>query len=122
MKAFKVSNNGDLIIENGDLVIVDKHEEIRQSIERILTTNVGEWFLDMEFGLDYQAIQGKGKTKESIKLAITEAIYQEPRVKTVDIKDIEIDTNRHLKVYGIATDLEGNEIDLSTLQEVINIG
>ena len=122
MKAFKVSNNGDLIIENGDLVIVDKHEEIRQSIERILTTNVGEWFLDMEFGLGYQAIQGKGKTKESIKLAITEAIYQEPRVKTVDIKDIEIDTNRHLKVYGIATDLEGNEIDLSTLQEVINIG
>lgn len=122
MKSFKVSNNGDLIIKNGDLVIVDKHEEIRQSIERILTTNVGEWFLDMEFGLDYQAIQGKGKTKESIKLAITEAIYQEPRIKTVDIKDIEIDQYRHLKVYGIATDLEGNEIDLNTLQEVINIG
>lgn len=122
MKSFKVSNNGDLIIENGDLVIVDKHEEIRQSIERILTTNVGEWFLDMGFGLDYQAVQGKGKTKERIKLAITEAIYQEPRIKTVDIKDIEVDPNRHLKVYGVATDLEGNEIDLNTLREVISIG
>ena len=115
MKSFKVDKNGDLIIENGDLVMIDGKEEIRQSIERILTTNVGEWFLDMEFGLDYQAIQGKGKTKESIKLAITEAIYQEPRIKTVDIKDSEIDINRHLKVYGRATDIEGNVLDLSEL-------
>ncbi len=109
------------MIENGDLVMIDRKEEIRQCVERILTTNTGEWFLDMEFGLDYQAIQGKGKTKESIKLAIAEAIYQEPRIKTVDIKDIEIDKNRHLKVYGIAMDIEGNEINLSTLQEVISI-
>lgn len=115
MKSFKVSNNGDLIIENGDLVIVDKHEEIRQSIERILTTNINEWFLDIDFGLDYSAMQGKGKAKERIKLTITEAIFQEPRIKQVDIRDIGIDKNRHLKVYGKATDIEGNELDLSEL-------
>lgn len=121
MKAFKVSSNGDLIIENGNLVMIDGNEELRQSIERILTTNKNEWFLDIEFGLDYQAIQGKGKSKESIKLAISEAIYQDSRIKSVDIKDIEIDRNRHLKVYGAATDIKGNVIDLNTLQEVINI-
>ncbi len=115
MKAFKVSYNGDLIIENGDLVIIDGNEELRQSIERILTTNVGEWFLDVGFGLNYREIQGKGKDKESIKLAIAEAIHQEPRIQEVDIKDIIIDSNRHLKVYGMATSIEGNVLDLSEL-------
>lgn len=113
MKSFKLNHNGDLVIENGDLVMIDGNEELRQCVERILTTNKNEWFLNTEFGLDYSAIQGKGKTKESIKLAITEAIFQEPRIKQVDIIDIEIDKNRHLKIYGTATNIEGEEIDLS---------
>lgn len=123
MKAFKVNSNGDLIIKNGDLVMIEGQEELRQSVERILTTNINEWFLDTEFGLDYSELQGKGKREDGIKLALSEAIYQDPRIKTVDIKNIEIDINRHLKVTGIATDFEGNEIDLGTLQqEVVSIG
>lgn len=121
MKAFKVSINGDLVIENGDLVMIEGNEELRQAIERILTTNKNEWFLDVDFGLDYQAIQGKGKSKESIKLAISEAIHQDSRIKSVDIRDIEIDNNRYLKIYGTATDINENVIDLNTLQEVIDI-
>lgn len=112
MKAFKVNKNGDLIIENGDLVMIDGRDELVQSIDRILTTNKGEWFLSMGYGLDYQAIQGKGKNKESIKLANKEAIFQDERVKEVDIVDVVIDTNRHLKVYGTVIDNEGNVIEL----------
>lgn len=115
MKSFKLDNNGDLIIENGDLVMIDGRDELVQSIDRILTTNVGEWFLSMGFGLDYQAIQGKGKAKGNIKLTITGAMFQEPRIEQVDIRDISIDKNRHLKVNGKATDIEGNELDLSEL-------
>ncbi len=115
MKSFKLNHNGDLVIENGDLVMIDGNEELRQCLERILTTNVNEWFLDIDFGLDYSAIQGKGKAKERIKLTITEAVFQEPRINQVDIKDIDIDKNRHLKVYGRATDIEGNVLDLSEL-------
>ncbi|WP_333638219.1 DUF2634 domain-containing protein [Tissierella praeacuta] len=121
MKAFKIDNNGDLVIENGNLIMIEGNEELRQSIERILTTNKEEWFLDMNFGLDYQAIQGKGKSAETIKLAISEAIYQDSRIKNVDIKDVIIDRNRHLKIYGTATDVNDNVIDLNTLQEVIEV-
>lgn len=115
MKSFKLDHNGDLVIQNGDLVMIDGREELKQCVERILTTNINEWFLDTGFGLDYSAIQGKGKAKESIKLAIAEAIFKEPRIKQVDIRDIDIDKNRHLKIYGIATDMENNVLDLSTL-------
>lgn len=112
MKAFKVDKNGDLIIENGDFVVIDGRDELVQSIDRILTTNIGEWFLSMGFGLDYQAIQGKGKNKESVKLAIKEAIYQDERVAEVDIKDVIIGTDRHLTVLGHVIDIDGNVTNL----------
>ena len=112
MKSFKLDNNGDLIIENGDFIMIDGRDELVQSINRILTTNKEEWFLSMNFGLDYKAIQGKGKDKEGIKLANKEAIFQDKRVKEVDIIDVIIDNNRHLKVYGTVIDNEGNVIEL----------
>lgn len=122
MKTFKLDDNGDLVIENGNLVMVEGKEELRQSIERILSTNINEWFLNANFGLDYEAIQGKGKSKESIKLAIAEAIYQDSRIVEVDIKDIIIRHDRKLEVLGTAAGVNGSAVDLSTLQEVIEVG
>ena len=84
MKTFKIVN-GDLVFDGqGNLVMVEGEDEIAQSIERVLTTNKGEWFLNLEHGLDYQEIQGKGRDVEGIKLAITEAILQEGRVSEVE--------------------------------------
>lgn len=121
MKAFEVDSRGDLVISKRDLVMIDGAEELRQSIERILTTNTGEWFLNMDFGLDYNEIQGKGKNKESVILAITEAIFQDSRVEDVDIKDISIDKSRRLLVHGTVRSTSGQSIDLGAM-EVIQVG
>ena len=37
MKSFKLDNNGDLIIENGDFIMIDGRDELVQSINRILS-------------------------------------------------------------------------------------
>lgn len=119
MRTFKIKN-GDLVIENGDLVMVEGEEEQMQSIERILTTNKGEWFLNTDFGLDYNRIQGKNKTEEEIKLAMVEALHQDSRVDEVDIVKVEIDRgNRDLKVSFRYTTVNDEVIEG---QEVVDIG
>lgn len=119
MKTFKIVN-GDLVFDGqNNLAMVEGEEEIAQSIERVLTTNKGEWFLNLEHGLDYQEIQGKGRDIEGIKLALTEAILQEERVSEVEKIDLFLDKDRHLKINVIARLQEGDTLDLS---EVIDIG
>lgn len=121
MKSFKLSPNGDLTMSNGDLVMIEGDSDLVQSIERILSTNTSEWFLDTEFGLDYSELEGKGKLKDNIKLVITEAIFQESRIEQVDIRNVLLRQGRHLVIDGVATDVDGNVLDLSRL-EVQDIG
>jgi len=119
MKTFKIVN-GDLVFDGqGNLVIVKGKEEIGQSIERILTTNIGEWFLNLEHGLDYSAIQGKGRDEEGIQLALAEAILQEERVSEVERIDLFLDKDRHLKINVTVRLQEGDNLQIS---EVIDIG
>ena len=99
MKAFKLDSNGDLIINNGDFVMVEGSEELRQSIDRILTTNIREWFLDIDFGLDYDAIRGKGKSRQGIELALRNAIFQDERIDEVIFHKIDFNrVARHLEI------------------------
>ena len=119
MKTFKIVD-GDLVFDGqGNLVMVEGEDEIAQSIEMVLTTNKGEWFINLEHGLDYKAITGKGRDIEGIKLAITEAILQEERVSEVEKIDLFLDKDRHLKINVTARLQEGDTLEIS---EVIDIG
>lgn len=116
MITFKIVNNDIVFDGQNNIAMVSGRDERAQSIERILTTNIREWFLNILHGLDYDKIQGKGKDREGIRLAITEAIYQDDRVSNVEYVNIEIDRlKRHLDVrfkiemvYGEI--LEGGEV------------
>lgn len=116
MKTFKIVNDDIVFDAQNNIVMVEGTEELMQSVERTLTTNINEWFLNLDFGLDYRSIRGKGKDLESIKLEIADTIYQDERVTEVDITDISVDDSRCLKVNGTIKDIEGVEIQL---QEVI---
>lgn len=115
MKTFKIEN-GDLVFDNlGNFEIVEGIDEIAQSIERILTTNIGEWFLNIDFGLNYNEIKGKGIDKQGIELALRDAIFQDERVDEVEFEKINIDNkNRSLEViFNIKTiDGEREEIEV----------
>lgn len=49
----KLSGFGDLIIENGDLVLNSGAQAILQHILQRLRIFLGEWFMDVTIGLDY---------------------------------------------------------------------
>lgn len=99
MKTFRIVNDDIVIDGQNDISMVEGIDEIAQSIQRVLSTNINEWFLNIFHGLDYGSIQGRGKDIEGIKLVITEAIHQEVRVEEIEFINVDIDSStRKLKV------------------------
>ena len=120
MKTLKIVNNDLVFDTQRSLVIVEGHDEEVQSVERLLTTNTGEWFLNVEHGLDYSRIQGKGVTDEQIRMAVMQALSQEDRI--AEVEGIEI--QRSEKDRTVAIDFRCVMQSGETLQgqEVLNIG
>lgn len=116
MESLKLEK-GDLIIENGDLATIEGVDEVSQCIERVLTTNKDEWFLDVHHGLDYAVIFAKPFDEEQARLAIVEAVYQEPRVRSVENIEFRFDRrDRYLEIF-VEVVLQNGE----TVQEVIPV-
>lgn len=46
--------NNDLVVTKGDLVLVTGVSESAQRIRDRLQTFLGEWFLDLKYGVDYR--------------------------------------------------------------------
>jgi phage baseplate assembly protein W len=117
MKSLKIEG-GDIVIENGELVVIDGEEEEAQCIERVLTTNQGEWFLNLLHGLDYTHIFAKPFDEDRARLSIIEAIHQDPRVESVEEVEFQFDrAKRHMTVYVQVKMRGGN-----TIEEVIPLG
>ncbi|MGG1483546.1 DUF2634 domain-containing protein [Peribacillus castrilensis] len=75
--------NGDLVIENGDLIFVKDDEELAQSVESVLQTEKGEFFLEEDHGLIRDNLVGKQANQDEARDDIIEAISQESRVESI---------------------------------------
>ncbi|ADE87500.1 hypothetical protein [Deep-sea thermophilic phage D6E] len=76
--------DGDLVFENGDVVMVDGDEELAQSLETIFRTRKGEWFLNEQFGLDFEPFLTKRFDETMATDAIAEAAAQEERIQRIE--------------------------------------
>lgn len=91
MKSFLIKD-GDICFDSDKKIrMTDGKDEEAQAVERLLTTNVTEWFLNALHGLEYDKIRGKQISVESIQMAILKACAQEKRVREV----ISIDISRN---------------------------
>ena len=116
---FKMTN-GDIDIENNDLVLVSGQEELRQNIENRLSVNIGEWFLNLGLGLNYSAIHGKGVTDIEIEFAIRECCYQDPRVQ--EVRNIVITRNSNDRTAEINITIIDKGEEEVFLKEVVGLG
>lgn len=116
---FKMTN-GDVDIVDNDLAMVGGQEEMRQNVENRLSVNKNEWFLNLDLGLSYKDISGKGVTDSDIEYWIRECVLQDERIR--EVRNIRIDRNAALRTADInitVIDPYGEEVILS---EVIDIG
>lgn len=75
MKGLKLKN-GDLVITNNRVEMVEDNELTRQTIESVLNTNKGEWVLSPDEGIDFHNIIGKNIPDELRENEIQQGLAQ----------------------------------------------
>ena len=115
MRSFKIDPLTNDIVFDGqnNIVMVEENEEILQCVERVLTTNLGEWFLNPDgLGLDRFEILGKKHNPEYTADLLYAAILQETRIESVENVDFEFNRqNRALKVKIVLIKANGERLE-----------
>lgn len=98
---------GDLVVRNGDLMIVSNGERVAQQVLITLREWLGEWFLKTSDGVPYlEYILVKNPNEAHVRQILSEAIQSVEGVKGVT--ELEFAFNRILRTltvsYEIATD------------------
>lgn len=111
---------GDLVLHDGDVMLIDNAERIAQQILITLRFWLGEWFLDTKDGIPYlEYVLVKSPNLLHIRQIFTEAMEKVDGVKRVEEMNLAFDVkNRSLRVdYEASTDY-----GLITRREVLGYG
>lgn len=108
--------NGDLRFENGDFVMVEGTEEVVQCIAISLGTNLKEWFLNEECGLDFTKVLEKS-TDEEARAEVLRVLSQEERIATIENLEITNDFKARQRTIKYTVSL----IDGATLSEEVSV-
>ncbi|EJU22955.1 hypothetical protein HMPREF1143_0485 [Peptoanaerobacter stomatis] len=110
MKTFLIKDD-DIVIENGDVMLVYDTDEICQCVERAITTRLEEFFLSLEHGMDYEEMQSKAPDIDRLKLDVIEAALQEERLSLIESIYIDINrANRKANIMFVGILENGEEI------------
>jgi len=105
----------DLVIQNGDILLIDNAERVGQQIKIKLRSFLGEWFLDTTYGVPYwEDILIKNPSLDHIRNILRQQILSVTDVKSVTSLTLSLDKKtRSLTVsfecdttYGLVTSKE----------------
>ena len=74
MKGFAIDENGDIVIENNDIQLINGDDLIRQNVEKLIGTNKGEWFLNKNEGINFKTILKKNPNMDIVRNEILTAL------------------------------------------------
>ena len=97
---------GDLVLHDGDVLLIDNAERVAQQILITLRFWLGEWFLDVQDGIPYlDYVLVKSPNLLHIRQIFTEAIEKIEGVQRVEEMKFAFDVkNRSLRVdYEVST-------------------
>jgi len=102
-------DTNDLLIENGDISIVDGSDAIAQDLQQTLQVWYGEWFLDTTVGIPFrQQVLIKNPNLDVIQAILLNAAANVPGVVQVNEIDFNYtNQNRTLDVTIVAQDSTG---------------
>ena len=98
-RGFKLDEAGDIIVsKTGKITFTSGKDLKRQTIETVLQTNRGEWFLNPDEGINFRAILGKNVKEEIVRDEVQQGIHQVQENLNITSFSMELDEKRHLKV------------------------
>lgn len=108
--------NGDLVFESGDFKLVEGEKEVAQCIAISVGSNLKEWFLNQEFGTDFNLLLGK-TSKDEARAEVMRVIAQEERVDVINNIDIIDDRVNRVRTILFSVEL----IDGTILEDEVII-
>lgn len=111
MKGFKLNDKGDVVIDN-DIHMVYDNELTRQTVETVLGTKCGEWFLNEEEGLNYDEILVKNPNYDLIQTEVQKGLLQVNETLWLSDYDTNL-VNRHLTIDFTAETDDGKTIKMN---------
>ncbi|WP_437793185.1 hypothetical protein [Mitsuokella multacida] len=113
-------STSDLIVQGGDLMIVDNAERVAQQVLITLREWLGEWFLKTSDGIPYlEYILVKNPNEAHIRQILTQAIESVEGVK--DVTELEFAFNHVLRTLAVAYEID-TDYGLITRKEVLGYG
>lgn len=76
MIGFALDEKGDVLIENNEISIVTGDSLLKQKVWSALRTNLGEWFFDLDEGVDFGNLLGKNTNAELVRYEVARALTQ----------------------------------------------
>lgn len=111
---------GDLVVRNGDLMIVNNGERVAQQALITLREWLGEWFLKTSDGVPYlEYILVKNPNEAHIRQVLSEAIQSVEGVKGVT--ELEFAFNRILRTLTVSYEID-TDYGFITKKEVLGYG
>lgn len=110
MKGFSMAD-GDVIV-NKTIEMVEDSELLRQKVERVLGTNLGEWIYDVQEGIDFSVVLCKNPNKDEIRATIEQALTHIDDTLTLTDFDL-IMEGRKATITFKAIDSDGEEMGVT---------
>jgi hypothetical protein len=109
---------GDILIENGDLVLVSGEDELRQAVAVSLRTWTDEWFLDHREGADYPG-RIFGRTDPAIRDAEIRRVLRSVD-GMVTISEYQATVDAGARALSVSATLGSSEGDI-TIDETLEV-
>lgn len=111
---------GDLVVRNGDLMIVNNGERVAQQVLITLREWFGEWFLKTSDGVPYlEYILVKNPNEAHVRQVLSETIQSVEGVKGVT--ELEFAFNRILRTLTVSYEID-TDYGFITKKEVLGYG
>ncbi len=102
----------DLVVEDGDLQIVQGKEAILQDVLQRLRVFLGEWFLDTTVGLPYfQEILVKNPDQGKIDALFINQVLGTPGVVQLDSWSFQVDLTRRILTVAFKAQTTDGTVD-----------
>ena len=111
MFGFALDENGDVLIENNEISISVGDSLLQQKVSTVLRTNLGEWFFDLDQGIDFDNVLGKGVGEELARYEIERGLAQVDSTFSITEFSYEVDTaKRTAKITFKAQNENSDEV------------
>lgn len=114
MKSFKIDpKTGDIMFDGqNNIIMVEEDDDIIQCVERAITTNLGEWFLNPLMGFARFEVLGQKHDPDHETELLYAVILQEDRIESIEDLKIDFDrSSRELTVQVVLIKLNGERLE-----------